>query len=60
MRLIHVLNLAAGASCLIVSVFILLYGSVVIVEPNPFIVVAEAVLAFTTITLNVREVIMLE
>lgn len=56
MRLIHVLNLAAGASCLIVSLAVLLNGSILIVEPYTPIVVAEAVLAFATITLNLREV----
>lgn len=56
MRLIHVLNLTAGISCLIIGVNLLVYGSIKIVEPNPIIVAVEVVLALVTIALNIREV----
>lgn len=56
MRLLHVLNLAACIACLIVSLLILVYGSILIVDPNPYIVATEAVLATATIALNIREV----
>ena len=50
------MNLAACVSCLIVSLLILVHGSILIVDPNPYIVAAEVVLASTTIALNAREV----
>ena len=51
-----VLNLTACISCLIVSVLVLVHGSIMIVDPSPCIVAAEVVLASTTIALNVWEV----
>ena len=56
MRLIHVFNLAACIACFIISVQLLLYGSIMILDPNPYIVAAEVILSFTTIILNIREV----
>ena len=55
MRLLPIMNLAACVSCLIVSLLILVHGSILIVDPNPYIVAAEVVLASTTIILNIRE-----
>lgn len=49
-----ILNLTAGISCLIISLNILIYGPVKIVEPNPYIVLTEVTLALATIALNVR------
>lgn len=57
MRFLHVLNLTAAVSCLVIGANILLYGSIQIIEPNPLIVAVEVVLAVVTIALNVREVI---
>jgi len=50
-----ILNLTAGISCLIISLNILLYGPIKIVEPNPYILIIETFLAMATIALNIRE-----
>lgn len=57
MKLLHVLNLAAAIACLFISLNLLLYGSIKIVEPNIYIVAAEMILATVTIALNIKEVI---
>lgn len=57
MRLLQVLNLTAGISCLIVSLNILIYGPIMLLEPNIYIVVAEVLLASVTIALNVKVIL---
>ena len=57
MKFLHVLNLTAGISCLVIGVNLLVYGSIKIVEPNPWVLGAEVVLALVTIALNIREVV---
>lgn len=54
--MLFTLNLTAAISCLVIGLNILMYGSIMIVEPNPVIVAVEVVLAIVTILLNVREV----
>jgi len=56
-RVLHVLNLTSCICCLVISAQILVYGSIVIVEPNLYVVAVEVVLASTTIVLNIREVL---
>ena len=49
------LNLVACISCLIISLNILIFGPIMIEEPNIYIVITEVFLATITILLNVKE-----
>lgn len=55
MPLLLALNLVACIACLIISLNILIYGPIMIEEPNIYIVITEVFLASITILLNVNE-----
>ena len=54
-----VLNLTTCISCLIVSLNLLIYGPIKILESNSYIVAIEVLLAFVAVVLNAMEALKL-
>ena len=54
-----VLNLTMCISCLIVSLNLLIYGPIKILELNSYIVAIEVLLAFVAVVLNAMEALKL-